>query len=354
MKYGDDWTKVANLFDDKSAEQCKERYDELMAAEAEKEAQASVPIPAAQSIIPVTGISQLAKLLFVTAKLYSRNLLSQEERRILKQLAVRRDANLFSIDLSSDSFLTQLIDTASSIAITAASNTFHSFLYRHCSTNHGKTLSKNERKAKQITDNSFVYGEIDFHSFASILREIRPLLKPDGIFYDLGSGTGRPCFAMALLSDMKQIIGIEYLSDLVEASRSVQEQYENYLESDEVEIESDEEEEQSDAVAAAAKKKRVVHSPLIKLERKQSIGGSSSAPPQKRVSFIQGDFLETDWWSNGDFIFLNSTCYSPPLMQSLSQRAERVRPGAIVVSLTKALQSTQFTLLSKKKYQMSW
>jgi hypothetical protein len=49
-----------------------------------------------------------------------------------------------------------------------------------------KTLSKNERKAKEITDNSFVYGEIDFHSYSQILKEIRPLFKADGVFVDLG------------------------------------------------------------------------------------------------------------------------------------------------------------------------
>jgi len=47
-------------------------------------------------------------------------------------------------------------------------------------------LSKNERKAKEITDNSFVYGEIDFHSYSQILKEIRPLFKADGVFVDLG------------------------------------------------------------------------------------------------------------------------------------------------------------------------
>ena len=139
------------------------------------------------SIIQKTGISHLAKLLFVTSKLHARNLISKEEKRILKQLAIRGDAGLLAIDLSSEDFLTQLIDTASRIAIAAASSTFH-FLYRECTTNHGKSLSKNERKQKDIKDNSFVYGEIDFASFSSIIKEIRPLFKPDGVFVDLGSG----------------------------------------------------------------------------------------------------------------------------------------------------------------------
>jgi hypothetical protein len=41
------------------------------------------------SIIPASGINATAKILFVTSKLYSRQLISLEEKRILKQLAIR-------------------------------------------------------------------------------------------------------------------------------------------------------------------------------------------------------------------------------------------------------------------------
>jgi len=68
---------------------------------------------------------------------------------------------------------------------------------------------------------------------------------------------------------------------------------------------------------------------------------------------LSGDFLRENW-SDGDLVLMNSTCYSPALMESISSQAERLRPGAIVVSLTKALKSNKFQLLSKKKYQMSW
>jgi hypothetical protein len=310
------------------------------------------------SIIPSTGISDLAKLLFVCQKLYSRNLISLEEKRILKQLAIREDSTIMSIDLASESFLTALINTASSIAITAASHTYHE-LFRHCSTNHGKTLSKNERKTKGITDNSFVYGEIDFHSFSQIIKEIRPLFKPDGIFVDLGSGTGRPVFAMALLSDMKKLIGIESLDGLHEAAKTVLEKYETFVESDEVEVEdtsaANQNEENTGASTTGGSpqrkpKKRVVNSPLAKLERR----ASQDWTEQRRIELIHGDFLKIDWWSRADFVFMNSTCYSPALISSISNLAEKLRPGTIVVSLTKSLTSKQFTVMSKQKYQMSW
>lgn len=147
-----------------------------------------------------------------------------------------------------------------------------------------------------------MYGEIDFHSFSQILKEIRPLFKPEGKFVDLGSGTGRPCFAMALLSDMKRIVGIEALEQLSEASKQILEQYENFVESDEVEVEDEEAEaesenddQQSSSTGSPLRvkaKTKIVHSPLAKLERRASIGGASDL---KRVEMIRGDFLKIDW-----------------------------------------------------------
>lgn len=226
-----------------------------------------------------------------------------------------------------------------------------------------KTLSKAERKAKNITDNSYVYGEIDFHSFATIIREIRPLFPAGGTFVDLGSGTGRPCLAMALLSDMKRIIGIEALEDLVKASEQVRDKYETFIEDGEHDKEEEdrEGEEGSDAetkvrpTAADGSPLRVrrnpsvSQSPLARLERNASL-----SPGEKRLQFVHGDFLTHDWWSHSDFVFMNSTCYSPALIASISAHAEKLKPGTLVVSLTKALTSQQFTLLSKKKYQMRY
>lgn len=373
-QFDNDWDRVSSMFECKSAQACEQRFKQMSpdATNSASKAAASDPAAAAassapSSIIPSSGLSHTAKLLFVTSKLYTRNLLSREEKRILKQLAIRGDAGLYAIDLSSEQFLTQLIDTASAIAITNASHTFHNWLYQQCTTNHGKTLSKSERKAKNISDNSFVYGEIDFHSFATIIKEIRPLFPAGGTFVDLGSGTGRPCFAMALLSDMRRIVGIEFLEDLVHASEQIREKYETFI-ADEDDADADEEEGREEGeeeeeegepkqrpTAADGSPLRVrrnpsvSQSPLARLERNAAL-----SPSDKRVQFIRGDFLSHDWWSDSDLVFLNSTCYSPALIASISAHAEKLKSGSIVVSLTKALTSPQFTLLSKKKYQMRY
>lgn len=41
-------------------------------------------------------------------------------------------------------------------------------------------------------------------------------------------------------------------------------------------------------------------------------------------------------------------------MDSLSQEAENLKPGAIVVTFTKGMTSDKFEVLERKRYKMSW
>ena len=59
-------------------------------------------------------------------------------------------------------------------------------------------------------------GEVEFASFSKVLRKINP--PPGGVFYDLGSGTGRAVFVARFLHDFKSCKGIEVLSGLVSPS----------------------------------------------------------------------------------------------------------------------------------------
>ncbi len=68
----------------------------------------------------------------------------------------------------------------------------------------------------------FVYGEITFEPIAEILDMLnnKGLIGDKTVFYDLGSGFGKPCLAAAisLPSKFSKCIGIEYLDGLYEAS----------------------------------------------------------------------------------------------------------------------------------------
>src|SRR5438445_12813909 len=48
-------------------------------------------------------------------------------------------------------------------------------------------ISRKERRERNLIGDQYVYGEIDFISFACMLEAIQP--KKNEIFYDLGSGS---------------------------------------------------------------------------------------------------------------------------------------------------------------------
>jgi hypothetical protein len=63
-------------------------------------------------------------------------------------------------------------------------------------------------------------------------------------------------------------------------------------------------------------------------------------------------FLSTDW-SDGDVVFANSTCFEDDLVANLAEQAERLKPGALFITFTKALGSDAFEILERKRYRMS-
>lgn len=90
----------------------------------------------------------------------------------------------------------------------------------------GKNVSKKEREAFQILDSTLVYGEIEMKSLALALLKIKfkyglpnvgyspsegILQREDGIFVDLGSGTGKAVVAAAIVHNFEMVYGIEIL-----------------------------------------------------------------------------------------------------------------------------------------------
>ena len=176
----------------------------------------------------------------------------------------------------------------------------------------GKTISKAEREELDLREEkSLIYGEIDFCAFYRILRKIHP--RPGGVFYDLGSGTGRAVFAACLTQDFGICVGVEILSGLFSRSQMILERY------------------------------------------NQHFRGRLHFGASHEVRFYHSSLSELDW-SDGDVVFANSTCFDDALMQILSDKAELLRPGAVVVTFTKGLTCRQgkFELLERKRYKMSW
>jgi len=140
----------------------------------------------------------------------------------------------------------------------------------------GYALSYQSNQRQNLVARDFVYGEILFDSFAQMLDEL-PYNASQKVFYDLGSGVGKPIIAAALLGDFQKLVGVEMLQDLHQEALRV---------------------------------KNLFNSEVKKLF------------PSKETAqrdFILGDLYKIDF-SDGDVIFVQSTCFSDVNMRELEHK----------------------------------
>ena len=51
-----------------------------------------------------------------------------------------------------------------------------------------------------------------------------------------------------------------------------------------------------------------------------------------------------------DIVFANSTCFDEILMLKIAEMAVNMRPGSTFISLTRALESSEFDIIDKQQY----
>jgi len=222
----------------------------------------------------------------------------------------------------------------------------------------GKSLSCREREEKKEKASTLVYGEIEFDSFTASILDVRPpskvlsarkvqylnasngsirircilassclfsieqlkhkwrrLSKPGGVFYDIGSGTGKPVFAACLVHDFDRATGIEILEGLHGAS---------------VEL----------------------------LDRWTSDDMQMQLPASKRtdsleVSFLRQDFTTRDL-SDATLLFANSTCFDDVLMAKLAAATDKCSKGTLAITFTRRIPSPAWAVLEHTSRIMSW
>jgi len=77
---------------------------------------------------------------------------------------------------------------------------------------HGKKISRAERKREGYISSTLTYGEVVFETFAElfdIIKERHGGMPEGGNFVDIGCGIGKPVFAAALLHNFRKCTGIE-------------------------------------------------------------------------------------------------------------------------------------------------
>lgn len=168
----------------------------------------------------------------------------------------------------------------------------------------GFNLSKKARSQGDAFE--FLYGEIEFIPFIALLSQLQ--LDDKTIFYDLGSGTGKAVIACAMVFSPKKCCGIE-IFELLHKSAEKQ---------------------------------------LHKLAVLPDYAMKATA-----VQFIHGDFLHVDF-SEATLIFINATAFIEPLWGQLLKKMETLSPGTTVITTSKRIKSTYFTLTSTTRITMSW
>lgn len=184
----------------------------------------------------------------------------------------------------------------------------------------GKETSRKERESRNfgpISDSTLTYGEIDFVSIGEVFLTIESrfgCLPKGGVFYDLGSGTGKGVVAAALLGDFSVCRGIELLEGLFNISVSIKDKYDK------------------NAPQILAQ-----HSNLLK-----------NLPS---IEFHCNDFFQYNW-SDAGLVFANSTCFDHDMMRRIG--SVQLQNGTLGISFTKTIPGENWIVLESIKKNMSW
>jgi SAM-dependent methyltransferase len=190
-------------------------------------------------------------------------------------------------------------------------------LYEACSPTTAKDASVSDHHRKENSnDNSLVYGEVEFASFLNLLPFF-PKSK-GGVFYDLGSGSGRAVFTVRFTLDFDRCIGIELLPNLHKLAVDVTEVYNQNF-----------------------RHKLALQS----------------------VEFYCEDVLNYDW-SDGTVIFACSTCFEDDLINAIGEKAKDLQQGAYLITLKKftgidsenvtGIDPDAFDIIQEAVCPMSW
>ena len=157
--------------------------------------------------------------------------------------------------------------------------TLFNFLYKETN---GYAVSAKARVDHEENTEHLLYGEITLESWREIVRLANP--KKDAVFFDLGSGTGKPAMLSHLAFDFKKIVGVELLKGLHDKSLQIKNSFDEIMKPQILEC---------GGLAA------VFESALqcIRNEIAEHVKG-------RELSFVQSNLFNVDL-TEADFVFLN-------------------------------------------------
>jgi SAM-dependent methyltransferase len=159
-------------------------------------------------------------------------------------------------------------------------------------------VSYQERKDRNILDDkTLTYGESTWKGLIDIIEAAE--IKPDDLFYDLGSGSGKIIFLVNKKFGIKGV-GIEFIEYFTKMSNII-------------------------------KKK-------LDLER---------------IKFINSDFFKEDF-SKGTIFYMTATCFNDQIMERMSEKFKKLKEGSRIITITRPLKGEHLELYKKKIVEFGW
>lgn len=168
----------------------------------------------------------------------------------------------------------------------------------------GFSLSFSARKNKNAIE--YTYGEVEFIPFIALLSLIK--LESTAVFYDLGSGVGKAVLACAMVYPVKKSVGIEIFPQLCNSARE-----------------------------------QITKLAMIPGYEKAAAG----------INFILDDF-NTANLDEATHIFINSTTLIGETWEKLSVRLNYLPNLKFVITTSKPLAVSGFSLITQTEIEMSW
>ena len=183
-----------------------------------------------------------------------------------------------------------------------------------------RLYSQKEREKRDLLDESYSYGEIDYEQFAKIFYKIELIygINSRQSFLDLGCGVGTIVYTASIIGKFNLYVGIEYIQCLIDRADKRVTLWNKYT------------------------------------QERNSMEGSKI--PQFR--FLPNNFMiNTDWISDVSFIFLHWTAFSFPQINDICILLQDCNEGTQCLTITHSIpanQNTGFIIIDKGFIQATW
>lgn len=175
----------------------------------------------------------------------------------------------------------------------------------YCKEVSGFGISKADEENIRKHGGAPTYGEMTFKGTELLINYLKP--KKSDVFIDAGSGVGKVSIQFFFSTDISNVIGIELSEERYKKSKSI----------------------------------------LDSLQKNNEI------PKGRALEFYNQDILHADL-SGATLFFMCSTCFSDKLMQNITEKLSKLKPGLRVITLKKLPERNDFKLVHQMNVTTTW